>query len=170
MRQHGLVELRAWRETLDERDRQVVAEALRAATEGPFFPDWEFSILFGLSRDEVRRVSADWPETNDTETELVAVEGAMNNLLGYPHGKDAAFPNYMSVDRAELELVYWRIKEATGTNDRIRRELARDLRAFAQLPPEQLPSKLSFIRDVVGLADRYGVDVPKGVRDLTNHP
>ena len=42
-------------------DSRVIGECLRAAVNGPFFPDWEFSTLFGLTRDEVRAV-ADWRE------------------------------------------------------------------------------------------------------------
>ena len=41
---------------LDEKERGVVRECLGATVEGPFFPDWEFQTLFGLERDEVRRI------------------------------------------------------------------------------------------------------------------
>jgi hypothetical protein len=66
-------------------DQRTIGECLRAAVEGPFFPEWEFSLLMGLSRDEVAAVSAEWPDTSDAETQGIAVNNVLNNLLGYPH-------------------------------------------------------------------------------------
>ena len=48
-------------DAVDERDRDVIERCLRAAVEGPFFPDWEFHALFGLDREEVRAVLSAWP-------------------------------------------------------------------------------------------------------------
>ena len=48
---------------LTQNEQQVVFECLKAAVDGPFFPDWEFPTLFGLWREEVGRVVADWPES-----------------------------------------------------------------------------------------------------------
>jgi len=41
---------------LDERERDVVRQCLQAAVDGPFFPEWEFGIIFRLERDEVKQV------------------------------------------------------------------------------------------------------------------
>jgi hypothetical protein len=73
---------------LDDREREVVRECLRAAVNGPFFPDWEFETLFGLDREEVRRVLLSWPTLNEAdETVVPAINNSMNNLLGYPMGR-----------------------------------------------------------------------------------
>ena len=56
---------------LDEREREVVRECLRAAVDGPFFPDWEFSTIFGLTRDEVKQVLRSWPELNEADESVV---------------------------------------------------------------------------------------------------
>jgi hypothetical protein len=40
-------------DSLSELDKAIVGQALRAAANGPFFPDWEFHALFGLERSEV---------------------------------------------------------------------------------------------------------------------
>jgi hypothetical protein len=48
-------------ERLSRQESNIVGEALRAAADGPFFPDWEFSTLFGLKREEVRRIANEWP-------------------------------------------------------------------------------------------------------------
>jgi hypothetical protein len=97
-------------ERLSERDLGIVAECLRAAVDGPFFPEWEFHALFGLSREEVRSVLSTWPQTSDTEMEDIAVNNALNNLLGYPHDEAEAWRKFISVDSAEVGevLARWR--------------------------------------------------------------
>lgn len=39
---------------------ELVRRCLAASVDGPFFPDWEFETLFGLTRDEVREVLDAW--------------------------------------------------------------------------------------------------------------
>ena len=63
---------------LNSREREVVRECLQAAVEGPFFPEWEFSTLFGLTRDEVRKVLSSWPDGNESDKFVVA---AINKLI-----------------------------------------------------------------------------------------
>jgi hypothetical protein len=62
----------------------VVKECLRAAVDGPFFPDWEFPALFGRERAELRKVLQSWPELNEVDdTVRIAVNKSFNDLLGY---------------------------------------------------------------------------------------
>lgn len=98
-------------------ERQIVFECLRAASEGPFFPDWEFATLFGLKRDEVRRISAAAPDIDDSrEDAAIAINNAMNNLLGYPHNQEAAWSQYISVPAAEVRRIFskWRGETLSG--------------------------------------------------------
>ena len=41
---------------LDPETLRITKECLRAAVEGPFFPDWEFQILMGVDRETARVV------------------------------------------------------------------------------------------------------------------
>ena len=90
---------------------RVLRESLIAAARGPFFPDWEFHSLFGLDRSEVESIadafSSDTPLTGDV---VLALNNAMGNLLGYPHGQEAAWPQWLSVTPAELQVIFsrWR--------------------------------------------------------------
>jgi hypothetical protein len=43
-----------WIAGIDSDDRNVIEGCLRAAIDGPFFPNWECPTLFGLEREEVR--------------------------------------------------------------------------------------------------------------------
>lgn len=72
---------------LSPEDQSLVAACLRAASAGPFFPDWEFQTLFGVEREVVASVAGRWPavDLSDDDVEL-AIIGSMNHLLGYPHG------------------------------------------------------------------------------------
>ena len=96
-------------------DFQAFRVSLIAAARGPFFPDWEFSTLFGLERSEVGAIA----DSFSAATPLIgnvalALNNAMNNLLGYPHGQDEAWAQWLSVTPVELQAIYshWR---ASGT-------------------------------------------------------
>ena len=92
-------------------DIQVFRESLVAAARGPFFPDWEFQTLFGLTRPEVAFIantfSADTPLTGDA---ALAINSSIGNLLGYPHGQEAVWSQWLSVTPAELQAIFsrWR--------------------------------------------------------------
>jgi hypothetical protein len=95
-------------ERLDERERQVVRECLRASVEGPFFPDWEFATLFGLTRDEVKKVLLSWPALDESDQFVVlAINNSFNNRLGYPaQDKQDVWPNFISVSHLELARIF----------------------------------------------------------------
>src|SRR4051812_41259647 len=97
--------------TLNEREKQTVFECLRAASDGPFFPDWEFPTLFGLERDQVRRIAAAIPDIDDSLEEVaLAINNAMVNLFGYPHDHEAVWSQFISVPEEEVNrvLTKWR--------------------------------------------------------------
>jgi hypothetical protein len=57
----------------------------RRAVEGPFFPEWEFPIIFGLERDEVKSVFDSWPNVDESDEEVSrAINNSMLNLISYP--------------------------------------------------------------------------------------
>ena len=51
---------------LTEKEMELVRQCLRAAVQGPFFPDWEFHTLFGLEREDVAAVLSRWPDLDDS--------------------------------------------------------------------------------------------------------
>ena len=98
---------------LNAADREVVAQCLRAAVEGPFFPDWEFPILFGLERAEVRTVLAAWPGVDESQTTVrLAINNSFSNLLGYPHGREREWSRFISVSEDEVSRVFDRWRES----------------------------------------------------------
>ena len=100
---------------LDERERDVVRQCLQAAVDGPFFPEWEFGTIFGLERDEVRRILTSWPAVDETDESVVrAINNAFNNLLGDPtKNKHAIWPKFISVNGMELARIFDKWKGRT---------------------------------------------------------
>jgi hypothetical protein len=96
---------------LTEWESEVVLRCVRAAVEGPFFPDCEFHTLFGLERAEVAAVADRWPETNDADENVrLAINNSLANLLGYPHGESEAFRHRVGESGEEVERIFrkWR--------------------------------------------------------------
>jgi hypothetical protein len=96
-------------------DKVLVGQALRAAADGPFFPEWEFHTLFGLMRSEIRAIADAWPNVDLTRADVVlAVNNSLNNLLGYPHGQDSAWSQWISGDRFKLGELFGRLRSSSN--------------------------------------------------------
>ena len=154
-----------WIAAVSADDRDVMKACLRAAVDGPFFPEWEFATLFGLERDEVRDVLLSWPEAADRDLQFNAVNNAFGDLLGYPHGRDDVWGDFIPVDREQLRDLFWRMRELRGANDHNRAFLAVQLQQFTELTDAELARKTKLVRDVMLAAERYGVDVPNGLQE-----
>jgi len=102
-------------EHLSDADKAIIGQALRATADGPFFDEWEFHTLFGLTRTEVRAVADAWPNVELTNANvLLAVNNSLNNLLGYPHHQDSAWSQWISVDRPRLDELFCRLRGRAG--------------------------------------------------------
>ena len=98
-------------ERLTQIESRIVGEVLRAAADGPFFPDWEFYTLFGLARAQVRQVANAWPTPIiDPEIVAIAVNNSFNMLLGYPHRKEHEWSEWISIDGPTLNQFFNRLR------------------------------------------------------------
>jgi hypothetical protein len=99
---------------LSEPERNTVKQCLRAAAEGPFFPEWEFPTLFGISRQELSAIYNSW-ETIDERDEntVLAINNSMANLLCYPHDEENQWAEFISATPEEVERIFykWRGEE-----------------------------------------------------------
>ena len=84
-----------WQDALSEREMQIAGACLRAAANGPFFPDWEFSTLFGFERSEIETLAEAWPNATDASQQRRAVQASMNNLSHYPHHLDSEWASWV---------------------------------------------------------------------------
>ena len=102
--------------SLNAADDAIVRGSLRAAAEGPFFPAWEFETLFGISRETMRKVLDDWPQQTVSDMELeCAVIGAMNMLVGYPHGCPDEVAEYVPAGPQAIEEALARLSQRSRT-------------------------------------------------------
>lgn len=98
-------------ERLSKRESEVVGQILRAAAEGPFFPDWEFQTLFGLTRADVRKVAEGWPlPALSSELVELAVNNSFNWMLSYPHRKHDQWEDWISVDQIAANELFNRLR------------------------------------------------------------
>lgn len=89
-------------QSFDTADIALIGACLKAAAMGPFFPDWEFETLFGLSRDQVKAVQMGWPENAAEEVTEMAVRNTLANLRGYPHGQEQQLGEMVSASPQRL--------------------------------------------------------------------
>ena len=97
---------------LSPSDVTMLGACLRAAADGPFFPDWEFETLFGLSRDEVRAAAEGWPANAARPEVEIAVYNSLANLNGYPHGQPSALKEMVG-EREQIRSLIDRVRAAT---------------------------------------------------------
>jgi len=112
-------------ESLSDDVRAIICGCLNAAVHGPFFPDWEFHTLFGLTRSDVGTVLAEWPNlpvhtpsgyASPGRFQVVAVNNSLNNLLGYPHRVQAdKFMREVGASEQQVADVLTRWRSASST-------------------------------------------------------
>jgi hypothetical protein len=81
----------------------LIGRCLRAAVEGPFFPEVEFGTLFGISRLELAALATSWPDADWHSPRVrLAVLNSLNNLTGYPHREEEAWQELIGSPREEV--------------------------------------------------------------------
>jgi hypothetical protein len=123
-------------DSLTERDIHVIHAVLRAAVDGPFFPDWEFGTLMGVTRGEVRVVAEHWPTiAPGSSTVNASVHGALANLLGYPHHEWEAWAAFSDAGEQELEQVLHRWRRYVRASDWATHDVESGHEPVPVLPP-----------------------------------
>lgn len=91
---------------MNECERDVIRQCLRATVEGPFFPEWEFITLFGLERTKVEQILESWPPPNESAEDVqLAIKNSLRNLLGYPHRCEDEWSKFIFVSVDEVRRI-----------------------------------------------------------------
>jgi len=103
-------------EQMSAQDQKVIGECLRAA---PIFLDEDLQTVTGVDETRFREVANAYPDVDGNEEDvLLAIHGALGNLLGYPHGMFKRWANFISISPEELALVFERWKSLKIAKDR----------------------------------------------------
>lgn len=103
-----------------EQQEAVFKQCLDAVVNGPFIPDWEFHILFGLEKNEVNAILVQWPEVNHHDNQVqLAINNSLNNLIGYPIDDEERWSEYIAVSKEELIELFeeWRQNSGKKTTE-----------------------------------------------------
>lgn len=98
---------------LTQRETSLVGECLRAAAEGPFFPEYAFRALMGVDRQRISQLAADWPKVAPDAETRAAVNNVLLNLWGYPHKREGIWAEFISATKGDVLnlLEKWRMGE-----------------------------------------------------------
>lgn len=110
---------------LDNQELDIIGQCLKAIVYGPFLIDksaddpwWEFHTLMGLTPNAFADIADSWPEVDLGNRDVqLAINNAMNSLLGYPHRCETEWPQYISVPAAEVARVLDRWRSITSHAD-----------------------------------------------------
>lgn len=92
---------------LTEKQNKIFQECLNAVINGPFIPDWEFSILFGASKEEVERVLKNWSDRNEEYSSFqLILNNTLNIITGYPISNEDQWAKFISADSDEVRELY----------------------------------------------------------------
>ena len=102
--------------TLTSAEQQVVFECLRCiAEDNVVFPAWEFPTIFGIDLATFKQVYQRWPAVDDAqETTRLAINNAMNNLLGYPHAHHDTWAAVMPYSKERVTEVFDKWRNTSG--------------------------------------------------------
>jgi hypothetical protein len=105
-----VVRMKSPRDLLRADEISIISRCLRAAEEGPFFPEWEFQTLFGVNREDIRNVRLRWPNVSLKEEMVrVSVFNSLTLLLAYPHGDEKELQRYVPEGRSGIREVLDRL-------------------------------------------------------------
>lgn len=79
---------------LTKTDCDIVKQCLDCIARGDvILHDWEFETIMGITVSEFLFIARSWPVVDEDHPAVqCAVGNGLNNLLGYPHGKDDLLP------------------------------------------------------------------------------
>jgi hypothetical protein len=92
------------------KENELVGRCLYEAANGEYFPSWEFDTLIGADRAAVRRVASSWlTDQRISDAELGVTLSVLNNLLGYPHGREAELERAIGAQVSEVKSLFARL-------------------------------------------------------------
>jgi hypothetical protein len=104
-------------ESLTAEEKLLIGRCLYEAANGEYFPDWEFQTLIGVDRQEVRKAASSWLTNEVIPDEVMdTTRVVLNNLLGYPHGREADLERATGVNAEKVAVVFGKVARPVRTS------------------------------------------------------
>jgi hypothetical protein len=112
---------------LTDTEKAVVYECLSCVAGGRvILHDQEFSTLFGLSVGEFLTIYNTWPNVDDSKEDVaLAINNAMNTLLGYPHDYHERWHEALATPPVEVRRVFMKWRGEKRAKTQVRRAARR---------------------------------------------
>jgi hypothetical protein len=92
-------------------EREFIGRILTEAVDRDYFPDWEFPILVGASKEEIRDVSRRWLQgVPPNPDDLWQTKNVFVCLQGYPHSRSNQLRQFVGEDLALLDRYLQKLK------------------------------------------------------------
>ena len=88
---------------LTDSESGVIKKCLIETIQCSYFDDNEFSTLIGCNRGRVSEIEKNWPAVTNTKENYSIIINCLNNLLGYPHGKNRQLYSFIKTDEKNLD-------------------------------------------------------------------
>jgi hypothetical protein len=72
-----------------------------------------------LERVEVRAIADVWPSIGNRESTELAINNSLNNLVGYPHGCDGIWSQWIAAPPRELLRLLAKLRELRGAATKV---------------------------------------------------
>lgn len=151
---------RPWRDFLNTDEIEIIRQCLCAAVGGPFFNDRTFPTIFGFERSEIQAIAESWPHSSDELVESRAVEATLNQLLGFSHRQETYWPEWISTNREVVSCLNKRVRELSGSADRVRAYLTSELAKLDKLTDTAILENNQLVTEVRNAATGLGVEIP----------
>ncbi len=100
--------------SLEPRELEIVRSCLECIAGGEvIFHDFEFDAIMGVTVEEFFTIYDDWPLLDEADEKvLLVINNTFNNLLGYPHGLQLHWEQYVGHTVEEIGVVFGKWKSA----------------------------------------------------------
>lgn len=106
-------------------EKNILKNSIKAAIDGPFFPEWEFQTLLGVYRKELKDFYDNWNNRYFMSQEpLLKITSVLGMLISYPHKQNEILISCYGVSPDNLNIIFNKLlNEELKFKDIIKTEL-----------------------------------------------
>lgn len=102
---------------INENEDKIIFECIKIVTTEEIIPQKDFSSIFNESKEELHEILSNWDNLSITsEGVLSAINGTLNNIVGFPHGKYTYLESRINYSIKELDSLLEKILKHLNKN------------------------------------------------------